>query len=106
MERHLGSAGLELASGVTYLNEPAAVFDAMVAGWANQQRSRMLGGSTVSSRLNLVRRFGEFAQCHPWEWTAADVEEFTVSLTSGQGRLALSTIRGYHMTLRMFCDYL
>jgi site-specific recombinase XerD len=106
VERRLGSARLELASGVAYMNEPAAVFDAMVAGWANQQRSRMLGDRTVSSRLGLVRRFAEFAERRPWEWTPADVEEFTVSLTSGDGRLALSTIRGYHLTLRMFCDYL
>lgn len=43
---------------------------------------------------------------YPWEWTPGDVEDFTVSLTSGKNRLAPSTIRGYHLTLRMFCDYL
>ena len=34
-----------------------------------------------------------------------DVEDFTVSLTSGGGRRSPSTIRGYHLSLRMFCDY-
>ena len=41
----------------------------------------------------LIRRFQEFCESYPWEWTPADVEDFTVSLTSGQNRLALSTIR-------------
>src|SRR5680860_1559959 len=35
-----------------------------------------------------------------------DVEDFTVSNMSGSQRLAPSTVRGYHLTLRMFCDYL
>ena len=53
-----------------------------------------------------MRRFTMFAGSHPWDWTAGDVEDFTASLMSGTGRLAPSTIRGYHMTLRLFCDYL
>ena len=101
-----GSAGLLLVAGVTHLNEPAAVFEAMVTGWSRQQRSRQLGESTVVSRERLIRRFCGFAESHPWEWTPADVEDFTVSLTSGGERLALSTIRGYHLMLRMFCDYI
>lgn len=53
-----------------------------------------------------MRRFAEFTGSRPWEWTAADVEDFTASLMVGAGRLAHSTIRGYHVTLRLFCDYL
>ena len=54
-----------------------------------------------------MRRFVEFTDSYPWAWTPADVEDFTVSLTSeAGGRLAPSTIRGYHLTIRMFCDYL
>lgn len=101
-----GSAGLLLVPGVTHLNEPAAVFEAMVTGWSRQQRSRQLGEITVVARERLIRRFRGFAESYPWEWTPADVEDFTVSLTSGGGRLALSTIRGYHLMLRMFCDYI
>ncbi|MGI9017614.1 MAG: tyrosine-type recombinase/integrase [Euzebya sp.] len=101
-----GSAGLLLVPGVAHLNEPAAVFEAMVAGWCRQQRSRQLGEGTVRDRERLIRRFAGFAESHPWEWTPGDVEDFTVSLTSGSGRLALSTIRGYHLTVRMFCDYI
>ncbi|MEL5990253.1 tyrosine-type recombinase/integrase [Microbacterium phosphatis] len=100
-----GSAGLMLVPGVVHLNEPAAVFEAMVEGWARQQRSRQLGEGTVTDRERLLRRFQGFCESYPWEWTPGDVEDFTVSLTSGSKRLALSTIRGYHLTLRLFCDY-
>ncbi|MFI6369034.1 hypothetical protein ACIBG0_40725 [Nocardia sp. NPDC050630] len=102
-----GSAGLVLVEGVRHLDEPAAVFEGMLAGWAKQQAARMLGQTTIDPRIQLVRRFVEFAGSYPWAWTAGDVEEFTVSLTSEAGGwLAVSTIRGYHLTLRMFCDYL
>jgi integrase/recombinase XerC len=101
-----GSAGLVLVEGVVHLDEEAAVFEAMVAGWARQQKSRLLGDATVDARGALLRRFTEFAESYPWAWTAGDVEDFTVSLMSGRQRLAPSTIRGYHLTLRMFCDYL
>lgn len=100
-----GSARLMLVPGVAHLNERAAVFEAMVAGWARQQLSRQLGQSTLQDRERLIRRFQDFTERYPWEWTLADVEDFTVSLTCGAGRLAVSTIRGYHLTLRMFCDY-
>lgn len=101
-----GSAGLVLVDGVVHLDEPTAVFEAMLTGWSNQQKSRMLGESTISGRTALLRRFAEFAETFPWAWTAADVEDFTVWLTSSGGQLAPSTIRGYHLTIRLFCDYL
>lgn len=101
-----GSAGLSLAAGVIHLNEPSAVFEGMLSGWTRQQQSRMLGATTIMSRVALVRRFVEFAESHPWAWGPGDVEDFTVSLTTGEQRLAPSTIRGYHLTLRLFCDYL
>lgn len=101
-----GAAHLVLAPGVVHLDEPAAVFEAMLSGWGRQQRSRLLAEVTVEARLSLVRRFTEFAGSHPWDWTAGDVEDFTGSLMSGADRLAPSTIRGYHVTLRLFCDYL
>jgi integrase len=101
-----GSARLLLVPGVVHLKEPAAVFEAMVTGWSRQQQSRQLGEGTVRSRERLIRRFQEFCDSYPWQWTPADVEDFTVSLTSGAERRAVSTIRGYHLTLRLFCDYI
>ncbi len=101
-----GSASLMLVPGVAHLNETVAVFEAMLGGWSRQQQSRMLGGATIESRLQLLRRFAGFAESFPWSWTAADVEDFTVAAISGPRKLAPSTVRGYHLTLRMFCDYL
>lgn len=92
--------------GVVHLDEPAAVFEGMLTGWERQQKSRMLGEATIRSRLALLRRFTDFADSYPWSWTPGDVEDFTISLTSGASKLAPSTIRGYHLSLRMFCDYL
>jgi integrase len=101
-----GAAPLSLAPDVVHLDEPSAVFEAMLTGWARQQRSRLLAVATIEPRVALVRRFCEFVESYPWEWTAGDVEDFTTSLMSGDERLAPSTIRGYHLTLRLFCDYL
>jgi integrase/recombinase XerC len=101
-----GSAHLVLAAGVVHLDEPSAVFEAMLSGWRRQQKSRLLAEATIESRLAFVRRFAAFAETHPWDWTAGDVEDFTAALMSGNNRKAPSTIRGYHMTLRLFCDYL
>ena len=101
-----GSAGLVLVDGVVHLDQERAVFEAMLQGWSRQQQSRLLGASTIDPRIGLLRRFTAFAQSYPWAWGAGDVEDFTVSLMSGEHRLAPSTVRGYHLTLRMFCDYL
>ena len=64
-----GSARLVLVEGVVHLNEPQAVFEAMLQGWARQQRSRLLGDATISHRDRLVRRFTIFAEAFPWQWT-------------------------------------
>ncbi|WP_454850031.1 tyrosine-type recombinase/integrase [Promicromonospora soli] len=101
-----GSARLVLAPGVRHLDEPSAVFEAMLTGWERQQRSRALVDGTVEPRIALLRRFCEFAGSYPWAWTAGDVEDFTASLMTGGKRLAPSTIRSHHMSLQMFCDYL
>ncbi|MGO1765425.1 MULTISPECIES: hypothetical protein [Micrococcales] len=91
--------------GIVHLDEPAAVFEAMLTGWERQQRSRGLVETSVEPRLAFVRRFQGFAEGYPREWTPADVEDFTVSLMSGAHRRNPATIRNYHLTLRMFCDY-
>lgn len=100
-----GSARLILVPGIAHLDEPTAVYEAMLKGWSNQQKSRLLADSTVTPRLTFIRRFVDFTGTYPWSWLPGDVEDFTVSLTS-TGKLAPSTIRGYHLILRMFCDYL
>jgi len=83
-----GSAGLVLVDGEVHLDEATAVFEAMLKGWSTQQKSRLLGPSTIASRVRLLRRFTEFAESFPWDWGPADVEDFTVSLISGSTRMA------------------
>ena len=96
-----GPAGL---SRVALLHPREAVFEAMLAGWSAQQSSRLLSPGTVEQRVATVRRFARFTGEHPWQWSASDVEDWTVSLRSGGA--ARSSIRGYHNALAMFCGYL
>jgi integrase/recombinase XerD len=96
-----GSAALTLAAGVVHLDRPAAVFEAMLEGWATQQRARFLKeGGTIRPRLDLVRRFARFSGQYPWQWDPPEAEAFFASM-----RVAVSTLRNHQVTLRMFCDY-
>jgi hypothetical protein len=52
------------------------VFEAMLGGWARQQRSRMLREATIRSGVALVRRVRDAAERWPWEWEAEGLEEF------------------------------
>lgn len=61
-----GAAHLVLAEGVVHLDPASAVFEAMLEGWATQQRARFLKGvSTIKPRLDLVRRFAEHTNQYP-----------------------------------------
>ncbi|MFI0366268.1 hypothetical protein ACH35V_00225 [Actinomadura sp. 1N219] len=78
-----GAAHLELVDGVVHLDAASAVLEAMLAGWARQQRARFLSeDGTIQRRVRLVRRLVEFTNGYPWEWTAADGEEFLAHLRS------------------------
>ncbi|MFL6119668.1 tyrosine-type recombinase/integrase [Actinophytocola sp.] len=106
MDEPVGSARLELASGVALLHPEDAVLDAMLAGWAKQQRGgRRLQPKTIRDREAVVRRFVVFAEAYPWEWTAGQVDEFMTALIAEEGK-AESTIRGYQVALRLFCDFI
>lgn len=101
-----GAAHLVLAGGVTHLDPHTAVFEAMLAGWALQQRTRFLKAATIDSRLILVRRVMEFANEYPWQWTCADVEAFIDHCRSRPQPIVVTTARLYESTLRMFLAYL
>ena len=98
-----GSARQLLADGVSLLHPEDAVLEAMLEGWATQQRSRLLKATTVENRGFSVRRLVAFTNEYPWRWTPADVEEWTSQLVS-QG-LAHSTIRNYQMAVGLFLGY-
>lgn len=90
-------------SSALLLRPDEQVFEAMLAGWRDQQLSRNLKTATVESRLALLRRFQRFTGEWPWEWRPTDVEQFTAELRGD--RRALSTVRGYQTAIRLFCEY-
>lgn len=91
--------------GVVLLNEPAAVFAAMLDGFARQQTSRGLASQTILTRRWQVERFRRFTETYPWQWLPGDVEDFTTHLLSGTRPLARSTVRIYHLTIRAFLNF-
>ncbi len=101
-----GAAHLILRSNVTPLHPEEALFEAMLEGWSVQQRSRRLAQGTIEDRLRLIRRFAQFTNEFPWQWTPRDVEDWTVSLISGNRPMSHSTVRTYQQGLAMFLDYL
>ena len=98
-----GSGRLVLVAG-TQLRPDEQAFEAMLAGWATQQRSRYLAVVTISQRELLIRRFQRFTNAFPWQWTPGDVEEWTTTAI-GERRLAHSTVRFHHVSLRLFMEY-
>lgn len=101
-----GSSRLVLVEGARLLHAEDSVLQAMLVGWEHQQLGgRNLRLKTVRQRVNVIRRFFEFTNEYPWNWTAAHVDEWMMSITSERGG-AKTTIRNYQGTLRAFCDYI
>ncbi|MFJ8659867.1 tyrosine-type recombinase/integrase [Streptomyces sp. NPDC093795] len=103
-----GAAHLVLADGVVYLDPEPAVLEAMLEGWALQQRTRFLRESTIQPRIALVRRLARFTNEYPWQWDPAEVEAFFDDLRTRRPDrpLAVSTARNYQNDLRLFFDYI
>ncbi|MEV0115820.1 phage integrase N-terminal SAM-like domain-containing protein [Streptomyces sp. NPDC050844] len=93
------------ADNVCALDPAPAMFDAMLQGWEQQQRRRLLARKTVSGRLSLVRRFAEFTGTCPWDWTPEDVEAY-FSTRLSRGEVVWSTVRGQQSDLEMFCSFI
>ena len=92
--------------GVVPIDESAFVFEEMLEGFARQQASRALARTTISVRRSQLIRFRRFTDSYPWQWLPGDLEDFTSSLLSGNAARSHSTLRGYHVTIRRFCEYL
>lgn len=101
-----GSASLVLARNVVHLDPAAAVFKAMLDGWARQQSARFLKSSTIDPRRRLIEGFEEFTGLYPWQWTPAEGEAFIADLRSGQMPIQMSTARGYEVIISLFVEYL
>ncbi|WRS29186.1 site-specific integrase [Actinomycetaceae bacterium MB13-C1-2] len=95
-----------LRSAVVMLRPVEQVFEEMLEGWANQQTSRALTAQLIKSRRSQVCRFADFCGAPPWQWSPADMEEWTTSLISKPHQLAVSTVRGYQNSIALFCAYL
>ena len=104
MVRVPGSAEGLLSGGLSLLAPEETVFEAMLEGWAVQQRSRLLVATTIKQRIFAVRRFHRFAGDYPWRWTPSDVEEWTSELVGGG--VAHSSVRYYQMAVSLFCGYI
>lgn len=92
--------------GVRPLRLEEAVFEAMLEGWARQQRSRMLREATIRSGVRLMHRVRASAERWPWEWAAEDPEDFISDLASAPHFRRPATLRNYQSQLRGFLAYL
>lgn len=92
--------------GVRPLRFEEALFEAILAGWARQQQSRMLCAETIINRRRLVCRLQGHAGAWPWAWRAEHLEEWIEDLAQAPRRLHVSTLRNYQIAIRLFCDYL
>lgn len=100
-----GSAQLEIAGGVLHLHPEDAVLAAMLSGWQKQQQGgRSLAERTVRARISTIRRFVEYTNEYPWNWTSRHVDEWMTSLVS-ESKFAKSTLRSNQLAIRLFCDY-
>lgn len=79
-------------------------FDAMLAGWRDQQLARNLNLNTIEARERIVRRFQAHALVWPWEWLPGHLEAWMGSLR-GVDRRANSTVRSYQLAIGGFCGY-
>lgn len=101
-----GSAPHLLRDGSSRLLRPdEQVFEAMLAGWQDQQLARSLAPGTIGPRLAMVRRFQAFTNDYPWAWAPRDLDEFFGELRSGSAPVSVSTVRAYQGALRLFCDF-
>ncbi|WP_254647941.1 hypothetical protein [Streptomyces sp. GbtcB6] len=87
-----GAFRLIVSGNVRALDPAPAMFDAMLRGWEQQHRSRLLTKKTIADRLSLVRRFALFTATYPWEWTPENVEAYFSHQLSGTAPLAHSTV--------------
>ncbi|WP_280784956.1 tyrosine-type recombinase/integrase [Rhodococcus opacus] len=78
----------------------------MLSGWTNQQKGgRNLADRTIGQRVSVIEALVEYTNEYPWNWTAAHFDEWMTSLAT-EKKLAKSTLRGYQIAVRLFCDYL
>lgn len=101
-----GAMHLVRPTNVRALDPAPVMFEAMLEGWSRQQRSRLLAEKTVRDRLRLVRRFAEYTNTYPWQWTPEDVEAYFAAQFTKDPPAAHSTVRGQQNDLELFCTFI
>lgn len=94
-----------LLDKVALLHPDTQVFEAMVTGWRNQMTARNLAASTITGRERQVRAFQAHSNEFPWAWSACLADEWFADLRAVR-HSSRSTVRGYQVSVRGFCDYL
>jgi hypothetical protein len=88
------SRGLWLAtSESSETGEAESAFEAMLDGWRDQQRSRLLNENTIANRSRVLRRFRLHSEVWPWQWLPGHLETWVGELRSDE-HLAHSTPGG------------
>ncbi len=102
-----GAARLVLADGVVHLDPEPAVLEAMLEGWALQQRTRFLRESTINPGSRWSVDWPDLPMSTRGSGTPPRWRHSSTLLTRRSGRpLAVSTARNYQNDLRLFFDYI
>jgi integrase/recombinase XerC len=100
-----GAAQLHLMRGLPMLRPEEQVFEAMLAGWRNQQLARNLSVGYIGDQERRVRAFVDHANVLPWDWKPQHMDEWSADLRSIHGCVR-GTLRNYQGSVRQFCDFL
>lgn len=100
-----GAVPLHLVQGMPVLHPEELVWGEMLNGWRDQQLSRNLSFNTIDQRAANINRFRKFTEEYPWNWTAKDVDEFSMELR-GIRNVSHSTLLNYQASVRQFMEYL
>lgn len=84
--------------------DPDAFLSDVLTGWRRAQLAQNFSPDTARRRVASVLRMGEFVGSYPWQWTAADADDFFGHLR-GVRNLAHTTVRAYQTDVKLFLDY-
>jgi hypothetical protein len=84
--------------------DPDAFLDDVLTGWRRVQLAQNFSPDTTRRRVASVCGWASFVGAYPWQWTAADADDFFGHLR-GVRNLAHTTVRAYQTGVKLFLDY-
>jgi hypothetical protein len=84
--------------------DPDAFLNDVLTGWRRAHLAQNFSSETVRRRIASVHRMADFVGSYPWQWTAADADDFFSHLR-GVRNLAHTTVRAYQTDVKLFLDY-